>query len=200
MGQMVKNLPTVQEIQVWSLGQEDHWKRRWLPTPVFLSGEFHGQRSLARYSPCARTVRNDWGTNTSLTSNTIQLRLDSQPSYSLNGFSCGWTGKESACSVVHLGSMPGLGRSPGEGKGYPLQYSGLENSMDWLAHGVAKSYTTERLTLSQNRHLTKLKLSTKELMLWNCGAGEDSWESLGLQGDPTSPSWRRSVLGVLWKE
>ena len=34
----------------------------------------------------------------------------------------------------------------------------------------------------------------------NCGVGEDSWESLGLQGDPTSPFWRRSVLGVLWKE
>jgi len=38
------------------------------------------------------------------------------------------------------------------------------------------------------------------LMLWNCGVGEDSWESLGLQGDPTSPFWRRSALGVLWKE
>ena len=43
------------------------------------------------------------------------------------------------------------------------------------------------------------KLSTKELMVLNCGVGEDSWESLGLQGDPTSPSWRRSVLGVHWK-
>ena len=37
-------------------------------------------------------------------------------------------------------------------------------------------------------------------MLLNCGVGEDSWESLGLQGDPTSPSWRRSVLGVYWKD
>ena len=37
-------------------------------------------------------------------------------------------------------------------------------------------------------------------MLLNCGVGEDSWESLGLQGDPTSPSWRRSVLGVHWKD
>ena len=44
------------------------------------------------------------------------------------------------------------------------------------------------------------KLSTEELMLLNCGAGEDSWESLGLQGDPTSPFWRRSVLGVHWKD
>ena len=44
------------------------------------------------------------------------------------------------------------------------------------------------------------KLSTEKLMLLSCGVGEDSWESLGLQGDPTSPSWRRSVLGVHWKD
>ena len=40
-----------------------------------------------------------------------------------------------------LASIPGLGRSPGGGKGYPLQYSGLENSMDWIVHGVTKSWT-----------------------------------------------------------
>ena len=44
------------------------------------------------------------------------------------------------------------------------------------------------------------KLSAEELMLLNCGVGEYSWEPLGLQGDPTSPFWRRSVLGVHWKE
>ena len=44
------------------------------------------------------------------------------------------------------------------------------------------------------------KLSANELMLLKCGVGEDSWESLGLQGDPTSPFWRRSALGFLWKE
>ena len=44
------------------------------------------------------------------------------------------------------------------------------------------------------------KLSTEELMLLNCGVGEDSWESLGLQGDPTSPFWSTSALGFLWKE
>jgi len=44
------------------------------------------------------------------------------------------------------------------------------------------------------------RLSTKELMLLNCGVGEDSWESLGLQGDSTSPFWRRSALRFLWKE
>ena len=46
------------------------------------------------------------------------------------GFPCGSAGKESACSARDLGSIPGLGRSSGEGKGYRLQYSGLENSMD----------------------------------------------------------------------
>ena len=56
-------------------------------------------------------------------------------------FPCGSTGKESACNAGDLGSIPGLGRSPGEGKGYPLQYSGLENSMDCIVHGVAKSQT-----------------------------------------------------------
>ena len=44
------------------------------------------------------------------------------------------------------------------------------------------------------------RLSAKELMLLNCGVGEDSWESLGLQGDATSPFWRRSALGFLWRE
>ena len=49
--------------------------------------------------------------------------------------------KESACYVGDLGLIPGLGRSPGEGNGYPLQYCGLENSMDYIVHGVAKSRT-----------------------------------------------------------
>ena len=56
-------------------------------------------------------------------------------------FPCGSAGKESACHAGDLGLIPGLGRSPGEGKGYPLQYSGLENSMDCKVHGVAKSRT-----------------------------------------------------------
>ena len=54
------------------------------------------------------------------------------------GFPCGSVGKESACNVGGLVSIPGLGRSPGEGKGYPLQYSGLENSVDCILHGVTK--------------------------------------------------------------
>ena len=50
-------------------------------------------------------------------------------------------GKESTCNAGDPGSIPGLGRFPGEGKGYPLQYSGLENSMDCIVHGVAKRWT-----------------------------------------------------------
>ena len=56
------------------------------------------------------------------------------------GFPCGSAGQESACNVGDLGSTPGLGRSPGEGKAYPLQYSGLENSMDCIVQGVTKSW------------------------------------------------------------
>ena len=57
------------------------------------------------------------------------------------GFLGGSAGKEFACSAGDLGLIPGLGRFPGEGKGYPLQYSGLENFMDCMVHGVAKNQT-----------------------------------------------------------
>ena len=59
----------------------------------------------------------------------------------LGGFPDSSVGKESACNARDLGSIPGLGRSPGEGRGYLLQYSGLENSMDCTVHGVTKSRT-----------------------------------------------------------
>ena len=57
----------------------------------------------------------------------------------LNSFPGGSAGKESACNTGDLGLIPGLGRSPGEGKGCPLQDSGLENSVDW-GHGVSGSH------------------------------------------------------------
>ena len=59
------------------------------------------------------------------------------------GFPGGSAGKESIHNAGDLGLIPGLGRSPGEGKGYPLQHSGLENPMDCAVHGVAESDTTE---------------------------------------------------------
>ena len=57
------------------------------------------------------------------------------------GFPDSSVGKESTCNAGDPGSIPGLGRSAGEGKGYPLQYSGLGNSLDCTVHGVAKSQT-----------------------------------------------------------
>ena len=57
------------------------------------------------------------------------------------GFPDSSIGKESTCNVGDPGLIPGLGRSPGEGNGYPLQYSGPENSMDCIVHGVSKSWT-----------------------------------------------------------
>ena len=60
---------------------------------------------------------------------------------SILGSSCGSAGKEHAHNVGDLGLIPGLGRSPGEGKGYPLQYFGLEKSMDCIVHRVAESQT-----------------------------------------------------------
>ena len=66
--------------------------------------------------------------------------LSTLPSKNM-GFPCGSAGKESACNAGDLGSIPGLGRSSGEGKGYALQYSGLENSTDCIIHGITKSRT-----------------------------------------------------------
>ena len=151
------------------------------------------------------------------------------------GFSCGSAGKQSACTVGDLGLIPGLGRYPGEGKGYPLQYSGPANSIDCIVQGsqrlghnwVTFTFTSQSMIFCCYFHRIKKvkrikvdsifhgslfwfqilkyfskyflwscmdarvglwrKLSTEDLMLLNCGVGEDSWESLGLQGDPTSP-------------
>ena len=76
-----------------------------------------------------------------------------------------------------------------------LYFGGFKNHcrwrLNWLRLVIA--FLPRRVDLQR-------KLSAKELMLLNCGVGEDSWESLGLQGDPTSPFWRRSVLGVHWRD
>ena len=71
----------------------------------------------------------------------ICWRRDRLPTPVFLGFPGRSAGKESACNVGDLGLIPGVGRSPGEGKGYPLQYPGLENSMDCAVHGVTKSQT-----------------------------------------------------------
>ena len=60
---------------------------------------------------------------------------------SILGLPCGSAGEESACNAEDLSLILGLERSPGEGKGYPLQYAGLENSMDCIVHRITKSWT-----------------------------------------------------------
>ena len=68
-------------------------------------------------------------------------RRDRLPALVFLGFPCGSAGKESTRNAGDLDLIPGLGRSPGEGKGYPFQYSDLENSMDCIVHGFTKSWT-----------------------------------------------------------
>ena len=77
--QTVKNLPSMQEIWAQFLGHENPLWRKWQPPPVFLPGEFHGQRSLAGYNPWGHRVEQDWTSNT------------------LMGFRGGTRGTEPAC-------------------------------------------------------------------------------------------------------
>ena len=69
----------------------------------------------------------------------IPWRRDRLSTPGFLGFPGGSAGKESTCNAGDLGLIPGLGRSPEEGKGYPLQYSGLQNSVDCIVHGVTES-------------------------------------------------------------
>ena len=103
------------------------------PTPVLLPGKFRGQRSLVGYSP--------WGRKES----DMTERLHFTSLQTQKDFHGGPDSKESACDVRDLGSMPELGRFPGEGNGSPLQYSCLENPMDrgvWWATVVGSQSWT----------------------------------------------------------
>ena len=75
----------------------------------------------------------------------------------------GSAGKESSCSAGDLGSIPGLGRFPGEGNSYPLQYSGLENSMNCIVHGALKSWTRLSHFHFTSRNMTALYCLNWEL-------------------------------------
>ena len=116
------------------------WKKLSLNSWIFIN-KFRQHISviaqLAKNLPAMRPPFNSWDGK-------FLWRRDRLPTPVFLGFPCGSTGKESACNVGNLGSVLGLGRSPGERKDYPLQYSGLENSMDCIVHGVAM---TERLSL-----------------------------------------------------
>ena len=97
------------------------------------------------------------------------------------GFPGGSAGKESTCNAGDLDLIPGLGRSPGEGKGYPLQYSGLENYTDCIVHGVAKSWAPLSDFHSQVPSQAQLGLK------WEQVPGAAGW-SLRLRSDKCLPS------------
>ena len=104
--------------------------------------------------------------------------------------------KESACNAGDPSLIPGLGRSPGEGKGYPLQYSGLENSMDCIVHGGHKELdTTERLSLSLYPKEDLRKTSC--LMTSKTGKGTPSQSSPRDTCNAIFPWWRNGKTGHL---
>ena len=101
---------------------------------MFPLGNWGTAQLVRNLLQCRRSQFNFWVRK-------ICWRKDRLPTPVFLGFPCGSAGKESTCNAGDLGSIPGLGRSPGEEKGYPLQYSGLENSMECIVHGIAKSRT-----------------------------------------------------------
>ena len=92
--------------------------------------------SLDVYCVSVKMLRDTWLFILPFTFNTVIVE-----ELMLWGFPGGSDGKESARTMGALGLILGLGSSPGEGNGYPLQYSGLENSMDFVVHEVEKSRT-----------------------------------------------------------
>ena len=123
---MVKNLPVMQETQVQSLSWEDRLEKGMQPAPIFLPGKSHGQRSLLGYSP--------WGRKR------VGCDLVAK-----QGFPSDSDSKESACNAGDPLLIPGSGRSPGEGNGYPFQYSCLENSMDRGAYPYSLKELMQKL-------------------------------------------------------
>ena len=116
-------------------------------SPALSSSE---QSALTRASLVAQLVKNLPAVRETLVRFLGQedpWRRDRLPTPVFLGFPGGSAGKESICSAGDLGLIPGLGRSPGRGKDYPHQYSGLKNSMDYIfhyiVHGVAELDTTE---------------------------------------------------------
>ena len=93
----------------------------------------HSKRKITEKSPKPRKGKKNDQTTQSQAFGCVQILLP--------GFPCGSAGKESAYNAGDPSSIPRLGRSSGERKGYPLQYSGLENSTDCIVHGVTKSQT-----------------------------------------------------------
>ena len=105
------------------------------------------------------------------------------------GLPCGSAGKESTCNAGDLGLIPGLGKSPGEGKGYPFQYSGLENSMDCIVHGVAKSQTRLSTVINYFRQKSSMNVKTSSNIWRNYKVSMLSWSI-----SPQNTYWLFSIV------
>ena len=133
--------------------------------------------------------------------------------YGAQSFPCGSAGKESACIAGDLGSVPGLGRSSGEGKGYQPQYSGPENSMDCTVQGVTESDTTEGLSLFKGLQLKTINISKWHLRrrhvlnssshgaafattLHTRSAGDGGW-TLGAHSRPCPPTVALPIISTM---
>ena len=153
---MVKSLPAILETGVQTLGWEDAlekipWRRAWQPTPIFLPGECHGQRSLVSYSP--------WGHKESDTTEWLTHTVLEQ------GFLGGTRGKNlpaNAGNIRDMGSIPGLGRSPRKG---------MATHSSILAWRIPKTEEPDKLQsigLQRVRHdWSYLAHSTAVLEQWN---------------------------------
>ena len=110
------------------------------------------------------------------------------------GFPCGWAGKESVCNAGDLGSIPGLGRSLGEGNGYPLQNSGLENSMDCIVRGVAKSQTQQWLSLSLVYYISEKAMAThSSTVVWEIPWTEEPGKLQSMGSRRVRHNWATSL-------
>ena len=157
--QLVKNLFAILETWVQSLDWEDPLEMGKAPYSSILAwripwtGILMGWQRARHFS--LSLLRLSWVKK-------IPWRRDRLPTPVFLGFPCGSAGKESTCNAGDLGSIPGLGRCPGEGKGYPLHCLGLENSMDCTVHWVTKSWTQ-----LNDFHTQMMLKSSKHLMLSN---------------------------------
>ena len=124
----------------------------------------------------------------------ICWRRDRLPTPVSLGFPCDSAGKESACNVGDLGLIPGLGRFPGEGKGYPLQYSGLEDSMNCIVRGVTKNLTR----LSYFHFHLEMKCPESHypslLQIWTLKFEGSSCGFCSLMMPSVSPTWIKAIL------
>ena len=153
MAQRVKNLPAMQEIQVWSLGGEDPLEKEWQPTSVFLPGESYGQRSGVGYSPWGRKELDTTERDERWQPTPVLLPGKSHGRRSLVG--CSPWGREESDTTEQLHFHISLSCN-GKGNGNPLQCSCLENPRDggawWAAvRGVAQSRTWLKWLSSSSR-------------------------------------------------